>query len=127
MLFRSRYVSVALFRKPNAPAVKIGPAMEMILAGATLLDVRDRTEWNTGHAPGALHIPLSQVAAQASKRLPKGRPVIVACKSGSRARMAAKTLAEQGVDARVLSGGMTAWESAGGRVVNKSNREGIIQ
>ena len=98
----------------------------MLRSGATLLDVRENAEWNAGHVPGAVHVPARQVGAQAAKRLPKGRPVIVTCRTGARSRSATRILREKGIDAFNLSGGMSAWESAGGRIVGKGNRPGMI-
>lgn len=98
----------------------------MLRSGATLLDVRDNTEWNAGHAPGAVHIPVRNVGDQAPKRIAKGRPVIVTCRTGSRSRGATRILREKGIEAYHLVGGMSAWESAGGRVIGNGNRPGIV-
>ncbi|HEV8024490.1 MAG TPA: rhodanese-like domain-containing protein, partial [Candidatus Nanopelagicales bacterium] len=117
---------VGLFDRFKLPSVKPAQAQEMLRAGATLLDVRENSEWNAGHAPGAVHVPVSNVGAQAPKRLPKGRPVIVTCRSGSRSRGATRILREKGIEAYNLSGGMSAWESAGGRLIGKGNRPGTI-
>ena len=42
---------------------------------AVLLDVREPDEWLAGHAPGALHIPLGELAARTGE-LPTDRPVV---------------------------------------------------
>ncbi|GGR83792.1 sulfurtransferase [Streptomyces humidus] len=81
---------------------------------AVLLDVRETPEWKAGHAPGALHLPLSRLLAGAP--LPggaQGAPVITICRSGHRSRRAAALLAGRGVEATDVSGGMTAWARAG--------------
>lgn len=117
---------VGLFSRFTLPSVKPSEAMDMLSAGATMLDVRDNSEWNAGRVPGAVHVPAANVAAQAPKRLPKGRPVVVACRTGSRAKSATRLLREQGIEAYSLSGGLAAWESAGGRVAGKGNRPGMI-
>ena len=111
------------FRQPSVTATE---AIALVSGSATLLDVRENSEWNAGHAPGAVHIPAGQVATQASRRLPKGRQVIVVCRSGARARAATGTLVAMGIDAVTLKGGMRAWEAAGGRVVGKGNLPGIV-
>lgn len=98
----------------------------MLRSGATLLDVRENPEWNAGHIPGAVHVPVKNVSSQAIKRLPKGRPVVVTCRTGARSRGATRILREKGVEAFNLSGGMAAWESAGGRLVGKGNRPGMV-
>ena len=81
---------------------------------AVLLDVRERSEWDAGHAPHALHLPLSRLTAGAV--LPDavhGGPVVVVCRSGNRSRRAAELLAARGVEAVDVTGGMAAWEREG--------------
>lgn len=117
---------MGLFDRFKQPQVNASKAIELVSGGATLLDVRENSEWNAGHAPGAVHIPLAQVATTAGRRLPKGRQVIVVCRSGSRAGGAARTLRAQGIEAVNLKGGLRAWEAAGGRIVGKGNRPGVV-
>ena len=81
---------MGLFFRFTLPSVKPSEAMDMLNAGATMLDVRDNPEWNAGRVPGAVHVPAANVAAQAPKRLPKGRPVVVACRTGSHSKSATR-------------------------------------
>ena len=90
-------------------------ALGLVRDGATLLDVRERNEWKSGHAPQAVHIPLGEVA-QAGRRLPQDRRVVVVCASGARSNVAARQLRVLGYDATSLSGGLSAWQRAGGEV-----------
>ena len=113
------------FSSIRVPSVSASEAMELLKDGATLLDVREKNEWNAGHAPLAKHIPLSQID-QAPRRLPSGRTIVVVCRSGNRSRQATKVLREQGVNALNLSGGMHAWAGSGGSVVDRSNRPGRV-
>ena len=80
-----------------------------------LLDVREPGEYNSGHLPEALHIPLSQLKSR-SDELAKyaTRPVIVYCERGVRSSTAASALAKLGFQ-RVLElrGGLRAWRDAG--------------
>jgi rhodanese-related sulfurtransferase len=95
--------------------------------GAVLLDVRETQEWRAGHAPGALHIPLSALVAGA--RLPQeaqGRSLIVICRSGNRSRQAAELLAARGTDAVDVAGGMRDWLRAGLPVVDDRGGDGTI-
>jgi len=95
--------------------VKAAQALDLVQQGATLLDVRESSEWKSGHAPGAVHVALANID-QAPRRLRQGRPVVVMCASGSRSRVAAKHLRGLGYDAASLSGGIIAWQRAGGAV-----------
>ncbi|GAA2287259.1 sulfurtransferase [Streptomyces ruber] len=81
---------------------------------AVLLDVRETPEWQAGHAPGALHLPLSRLQAGAPlPRAAQDRPVITVCRSGNRSRTATDLLAARGMEATDVVGGMTAWARAG--------------
>lgn len=91
-------------------------------AEAVLLDVREQAEWAAGHAPGAVHAPLSELAS--GGRLPgaaEDRPVVTICRSGKRSREAAGLLAARGVDVVDVLGGMRAWMEAGLGVVGGSS------
>lgn len=89
--------------------------------GALLLDVREPDECQHGHIDGSLQIPrgvLESFADTASPHHPEaldpGRRVIVVCRSGARAALAAQTLKVMGyADVAVLDGGLAAWQDAG--------------
>ena len=51
-----------------------------------LLDVREGYEWEAGHAPGAHHIPMSQLE-QRQDELPDDEQILVICHTGARSRM----------------------------------------
>lgn len=77
-----------------------------------VLDVRERAELDFGVIDGATHIPLARITDgdAGSLGIPRDRPVVVVCKAGARATLAATTLAAHGYDGvRVLTGGMVAW------------------
>jgi rhodanese-related sulfurtransferase len=81
--------------------------------GALLLDVREPAEWRTGHAPGAIHLPLGQLGARLAE-LPPDREIIAVCRSGSRSGIAAAQLRRAGfTQVRNMAGGMNAWARAG--------------
>ncbi|MFE7761132.1 rhodanese-like domain-containing protein [Streptomyces sp. NPDC057438] len=94
---------------------------------AVLLDVREPYEWQAGHAPRAVHLPLSALAAGAG--LPahaQARPLIVICRSGSRSRQAAELLAARGAVAVDVIGGMRDWAGAGLPVVDINGGNGTV-
>ena len=95
--------------RPVVPTATVTEASERP-AGSVLLDVREDDEWATGHAPGAVHVPMARLTPQ---RLPEGRPVFCICRSGSRSLRVAELLVASGIDARNVSGGMLAWVDAG--------------
>jgi hydroxyacylglutathione hydrolase len=79
--------------------------------GALLLDVREDSEWNAGHAPGATHIPYEQLRERAHE-LPLDRPIVTYCAGGIRSSLAASILESAGHKVANLRGGFTAWRNA---------------
>jgi rhodanese-related sulfurtransferase len=109
----------------RTPAVDARRAAELVQSGAVLLDVRERGEWDAGHAPMARHLPLGRLQAEAS-RLPNDRTIVVVCRSGNRSAQATKALNAAGWTALNLSGGMHAWQRAGGPIVGRGGRPGFV-
>ncbi|MFF3208825.1 rhodanese-like domain-containing protein [Streptomyces sp. NPDC002962] len=96
-------------------------------APAVLLDVRERAEWNVGHAPGAVLAPLSGLAAGAAvPSVAQAMPLVVICRSGRRSQQAAELLTQRGHDAVDVKGGMQAWAAAGLPVVDERGNDGSI-
>ena len=69
-----------------------------------LLDVRDPDEFEAGHVPGAINIPLHQLRERLQE-LPQTQSVSVYCLVGQRAYYATRLLRLNGVDARNMTGG----------------------
>ncbi|MEU9512360.1 rhodanese-like domain-containing protein [Micromonospora sp. NPDC048169] len=110
---------------PRVARVSPAEAAALSGSGALLLDVREPAEWRAGHAPGARHIPLGQLADRLSE-VPANRPVVTVCRSGARSRRAARMLAAAGHEVHDLTGGMRAWASAGLAVRAKGGRPGHV-
>ena len=87
------------------------------VGGPVFLDVREKNEWNLFRIPGAVHIPIGTLAAEASARVPRDRDVIVYCNKGNRSILATDQLRAMGfARVRSLIGGATAWMDAGGEL-----------
>ncbi len=81
---------------------------------AVVLDVRDTGDYAAGHITGARHLPESQLADRV-KELEKFklRPIVVCCRTGTRAPAVTATLRKQGfAEVFALSGGISAWQQA---------------
>lgn len=82
---------------------------------AQFVDVREPSEFRSGHVPGFQNIPLGQIRNRVNE-IQKDRPVVLMCHSGTRSMQAARTLVKQGfTEVRNVSGGMMAWKSRKGR------------
>ena len=90
-----------------------------------LLDVREDDEWQAGHIEGAQHIPLGELGERIGE-LPKDRPIVAVCRSGSRSGAAVRGLKQLGYDAENLDGGVTAWTRAGLPLVDAAGRPGRV-
>lgn len=77
-----------------------------------LLDVREDEEWEAGHAPGAVHLPMSEIQQRLAE-VPADVPVAVVCRVGSRSGQVVAWLRQQGYDASNVEGGMLAWQRLG--------------
>ncbi len=83
-------------------------ALELLDNDALLIDVREPSEWDAGHAPMASSIPLSELPDHVDE-LPRDRLIVCVCRSGGRSFRAASYLKENGFDAANLTGGMMSW------------------
>lgn len=89
-------------------------------AHAYLLDVREPDEWETGHAPDAVHIPLGELPSRAGE-VPADRDVYVVCRSGGRSAQATAFLGAEGRSASNVDGGMQGWAAAGRPMVSETD------
>ena len=77
-----------------------------------VIDVREDHEHEAGHVAGDEHVVLPDLSAHAAN-LDRNKPVVVYCRSGSRAEVAADALKASGFDAYNLEGGFVAWLEKG--------------
>ena len=78
-----------------------------------VLDVRTPQEYAEGHVPGAVNVPYDQLASRLAE-VPKDKDVVLYCKSGRRAGIAADVLAANGYTRLShLEGDMPAWAAKG--------------
>jgi rhodanese-related sulfurtransferase len=78
--------------------------------GMMLLDVRTDKEYEGGHIPGSVHVPLSEIGDKI-KKLKKDKELVVYCQSGNRSIWAIKRLMGMGyTNLYNLKGGFNAWK-----------------
>ncbi len=79
---------------------------ELLAAGAVIVDVRSKGEYQSGHLRNSINIPLDSLQSNLS-RLKKDTPVITCCASGMRSGSAKSLLQSKGFN--VVNGG--SWVS----------------
>lgn len=99
----SRLLARPLVREVDAPVAKA-----MIENHYVALDVRLEEEFDEGHIPGAVLIPLSQLRKRAGE-LDPARRYVAYCRSGRRSSVAAFQLSQGGYDVVSMAGGVLAW------------------
>jgi rhodanese-related sulfurtransferase len=78
-----------------------------------LIDVREPSEYQSGHIPNAINIPL-QTLADNLDRIPRNRPIILYCSSGHRSAMGVMTLHLLGYNnVQGFPPSFTGWQAAG--------------
>jgi rhodanese-related sulfurtransferase len=90
------------------------PGMHELIDEVQVLDVRERDEWESGHIPGAVHVPYHDIDAVPAG-LDSGRPIAVICSSGQRSAVAASLLLRAGAERviHVADGGVGTWVDHG--------------
>ncbi|MEW5977010.1 MAG: FAD-dependent oxidoreductase [Acidobacteriota bacterium] len=75
-----------------------------------LLDVRDPAEFDSGHVPGAINIPLGELRER-MEELPRDREIRVYCGVGQRSYYATRALLQYGFNASNLPGGFQTYRA----------------
>ena len=84
--------------------------------GEVIVDVREQTEFEESHIPGAVHVPRGHLESRIEGAAgDKDQRVVLYCASGNRSALAAKTLQEELGYRNVesMTGGITLWKDRG--------------
>ena len=103
-------------KDPREPFTRLSAAEAkhmMENGGVQVVDVREDWEYESGHIPGAEHIPVNTVFARRDE-LSRDRDVIFVCSVGQRSALACEMAAAAGVTRLYnVEGGTEAWINAG--------------
>ncbi len=78
-----------------------------------VLDVREQWEYDEGHIPGVVLIPMGEVSDRLAE-IPTDKTVLVTCRSGNRSGQVTQFLRQNGYDnVHNMQGGILAWQQAG--------------
>ena len=109
-------------RQIKSQVEEVDPAQvsEHLGNGIVLVDVRDGTEWDAGHIPGAKHVPRGYLESriEGAAGADRSQEIVLYCASGQRSVLAAHTLKEQlGYEnVKSMTGGITLWKDRGYKV-----------
>jgi rhodanese-related sulfurtransferase len=87
-----------------------------------LIDVREESEWQRGHLPGAVHLGKGIIERDIEKAIPDAdSEIVLYCGGGYRSALAADALQRMGYrNVRSMAGGFSGWVEAGGAVVGEA-------
>ncbi|MFC7342459.1 rhodanese-like domain-containing protein [Saccharopolyspora griseoalba] len=102
----------------QVPGVQPEELPEQLPEGSALLDVREADEWRAGHAPEAVHVPMSELV-QRLDEIPEADHLYVICRSGGRSAKVTAYLNANGWDAVNVERGMNGWSSIGRPLVSE--------
>ncbi len=102
---------------PSIEDLGIDDIQDGLAKGSILLvDVREPNEWDAGHIPGSVLVPLSTFDPHAIPD-PQGRRIVLSCRSGKRSMAAAQIANEAGVSVDAhYAGGFLDWVNHGAPV-----------
>ncbi len=82
---------------------------------ATIVDVREKDEWEESHIAHAIHMSRGTIELDIEEKIPNKNAVIVChCGGGGRSALAGESLQKMGYkNVRSMAGGLKAWKGAG--------------
>ena len=76
-------------------------------SGALVVDVRSKDEYEDGHFPKALNLPVGELQERAAELGPKDKAIVLYCASGARSAMGARILKSLGFTDVTNAGGLS--------------------
>ncbi len=122
-------------KSSRVKVISTDEAESLIEDGIPLIDVRTEDEFNDGHIPGAINIPLyfapgskeenAQFVDLVAALFAKDQPLILSCKAGARSKTAAQRLETAGFSALSdMEAGFSGKKDAFGRPIPGWSQEG---
>ena len=97
--------------------IPVNELTTLVENGSLVVDVREPDEYESGHIPGAVLVPLSTVLTNKSE-FESDETVYVVCRSGGRSMQACEMLHDVGISNVVnVAGGTMGWISLGNEIV----------
>ena len=111
----TRFQKLVQDAKRGIKEISPGDAIREVKAGAILIDVREKGDWDAAHIPNATHLSRGELELEIEEKAPAlDTPIICHCGGGSRSALAAESLQKMGyTNVKSLAGGFKAWKAAG--------------
>lgn len=77
--------------------------------GYIVVDVREKSEYEAGHIPGAMNKPLSEISSGNLDSFDQSQPYVIVCQSGNRSKQASDILVEADYNIVNVKQGMSSW------------------
>lgn len=108
------FLEIAEDARSRVKEISVAETQSKIEAGANLIDVREDNEFESGHAPNAVHLGRGVIERDIVGKFPdKDKELILYCGGGYRSAMAADNLQKMGYkNVFSMAGGWTAWTEA---------------
>ena len=99
----------------NVSSISQQELLEVDTSNIVIVDVRTPEEFQQGHVPNAINVPLSKIIEDTTVLMSlKKRPIVLYCRSGYRTNKAVEALQKDGYqNLRHLDGDMQGWLKAG--------------
>jgi rhodanese-related sulfurtransferase len=94
----SGFAALRYYSLSGTQLISAARAKKMIKSGEIkhVVDVRSKFEWDFGHYPGAVHMPVNVISAERLKKFDKNDGILTYCNTGQRSRVGAEKIASFG-------------------------------
>jgi phage shock protein E len=116
MAEHGRFEKLVADAKRNISEISPQDAAAKLKSGeATIIDVREKEEWDEEHIPDAIHMSRGTLELDIEEKVPDTNAMIIChCGGGGRGALATESLQKMGYkNVRNMSGGFKAWKAAG--------------
>ena len=117
MAHAPKFLSIVNDAKKRVKETNVADVKRRMDAGDnfTLIDVREESEWASGHLPGAIHLGKGIIERDVEQRIPAtDAKLILYCGGGFRSALAADNLQKMGyTNVESMDGGWKDWLAAG--------------
>ena len=120
-----QFVALCDDAKTRIQEISASATKAMLETGESLVlvDVREQSEWDAGHAEGAIHLGKGVIERDVEMTIPnRDATIVLYCGGGFRSALAADALQHMGyLNVYSLAGGWRAWRANGGSVVRSAS------